>query len=92
MIDNIESDSSINPCIAWATFVQSTRTLEYSWKPSTPYSIGIHLIALAEYSQMGTHLPGFQIFSVFLNHFVLGKLATSSIRVKAIYYLKNILT
>ena len=37
--------------------------------------------ALAKHSQMSTHLPGFQSFSVFLHHFVGVKLATSSIRV-----------
>ena len=31
---------------------------------------------------MSTHIPGFQSFSGFLHHFVLAKLATSSMRVK----------
>ena len=31
---------------------------------------------------MSTHMPGFQSFFRFLRHFVLAKLATSSIRVK----------
>ena len=31
---------------------------------------------------MSTHLPGFRSFYGFLHHFVLGKLATSSMRVK----------
>ena len=31
---------------------------------------------------MSTHLPGFQSFSIFLHHFVMPKLVTSSIRVK----------
>ena len=31
---------------------------------------------------MSTHMPGFQSFFSFLCHFVLAKLATSSIRVK----------
>ena len=44
--------------------------------------VSIHWIALAEYFQMGTHLPGFQSFLSFLHRFVLTKLATSSIRVK----------
>ena len=29
-------------------------------KPLKPCHLGIHLKALAEYSQMSTHLPGFQ--------------------------------
>ena len=46
--------------------------------------VGIHWIALAEHSQMSTHVPGFQsfLFLAFLHHFVLAKLANSSIRVK----------
>ena len=44
--------------------------------------VGIHRIALTEYSQMSTCLPGFQSFFKFLHHFVLATLATSSIRVK----------
>ena len=51
------------------------------WKPSKLYHIGIHWIALAEHSQMSTHLPGFQSFSRFLHHFVLAKLANNSKRV-----------
>ena len=52
------------------------------WKPSKPCHVGIHWIALAEYSQMNTHMPVFQsFFRFFLHHFVLAKLAISSIRV-----------
>ena len=56
------------------------------WKPSQPCHVGIHWIALAEYSQMRSMYQGFNLFSVFfffffLHHFVLAKLATSSIRV-----------
>ena len=47
----------------------------------------MHWIALAEYSQMSTHLPGFISFSRFLDHFVLAKLATSSIRVNLLIFL-----
>ena len=49
------------------------------WKSSKTFHVGIHLIALTEYSQMSTHLPGFQVFASFLHYFVLAKLATSSI-------------
>ena len=52
------------------------------WKPSKPCHVGIYWIALTGYSQMNTHVPGFQSFPrLFLHHFVL---ATSSIRVKHI--------
>ena len=56
-------------------------------KPSKPGHVGIHLIALAEYSPMSTNMPRFKsFFQVFLYHFVLAKLATSSIRVKGNTY------
>ena len=51
----------INPSKAEATFVQSTRR-QRGGKPSKPHHVGIHRIALAEYSQMSAHLPGFQSF------------------------------
>ena len=35
------------------------------WKTSKPCHVGTHWIALAEHSQMSTHLPGFQSFSRF---------------------------
>ena len=71
----------LNPSNAEASFGQSTRT-QLFLKTIETLSFGIHSIALAEYSQMGTHMPGFQSFSAFLHHFVLAKLAASSIRVK----------
>ena len=49
----------INPSDAKATFVQNMRT-QRSWKPSKPCHVGIYGIAFAEYSQMSTHVPGFQ--------------------------------
>ena len=58
-------------------------------KPSKPWHVGIHRTALAEYSQMSTHVQGFKSFlKAFLHHFVLAKLATSSIRFK--YYLSSV--
>ena len=50
-------------------------------KPSKTCHVGIHWIDLAEYSQMSTYLPWFQLFFSLLHHFVMAKLATSSIRV-----------
>ena len=49
----------INPSTAEANFVQSTRIQRF-WKTSKPCHVGIHWIALAEYSQMSSHMPGFQ--------------------------------
>ena len=54
----------------------------YFWKPSKPFHVGVQWKALAEFSRMSTHIPGFQSFSKGLDHFVLAKLVTSSMRVK----------
>ena len=48
----------VNPHAAEATFVQS-KIMQNLSKPSKPCHDGIHWIALAEYSQMSTHLSGF---------------------------------
>ena len=42
-----------------ATFVQITR-MQRLTKTLKPCHVGIHWIALTEYSQMHTHMPGFQ--------------------------------
>ena len=61
------------------------------WKPSKPSChVVIHWIALAECSQMSTHLQGCQSFLVFLHHFVLAELVAISMRVKA-YWLHCII-
>ena len=73
----------VSPSNAEATFIQQTSTQSFFWKPSKPYHVGIHWMALTEYSQMSTHVPGFQSYSRFLHHFVLAKLATSSIIIKS---------
>ena len=52
------------------------------WKQSKPCHVGNHGKRFAEHSHMSTHVPGLQSFSGFLHHFVLAKLATTSIRVK----------
>ena len=49
-----------------------------------PCRVGIHWIALDDNSHMSIGVPGFQIFSAFLHHIVLAKLATTIIRVKVI--------
>ena len=54
MISNVESPNDK------ATFAQGHK---YFWKPSLTCHVGIHWIALTEYSQMSTHVPGFQSFS-----------------------------
>ena len=59
--------------MAEATFVQ--RFL----KSSIPCHVGIHWKALIEYSHMSTNMPGLQ--SLFMHHFVMTILATTSLRV-----------
>ena len=53
----------------------------YFWKSSKPCHVGIRWIALAEFSHMSTHVPGFPSVFRFLHCFVLAKLAISSTRV-----------
>ena len=48
---------------------------KYLWKPSKPCHVGIHWIALTEYSQMSTHMPGFQSFLRFLASFCIGQIS-----------------
>ena len=43
-------------------------------KTSKPCHVGIHWIALAEYSQMSTHVPGFQSFFKIFASFCIGKI------------------
>ena len=50
-------------------------------KSSKPCHVGIHWIALTEYSQLSTHMTGFSHFYLF-PHFVLAKLVITSIRVR----------
>ena len=54
----------LNPSNAEATYVQSRMNF---WKPSKSCHVGIEWKAVAEYSQMSTHVPGIQsvIFPVF---------------------------
>ena len=55
-------------------------------RPSKPCHVGIHWIALTEYSKMSTVVPGFQsFFSFFFSHFVLAKFTSSSIRVQCCF-------
>ena len=63
-------------------FLSKAQRCKYFWKPSKPCHVGTRWKALAEYSQISTHLPGFQSFFSFLHHFVSTKIATSSVRVK----------
>ena len=52
------------------------------WKPCKPCHVGIHWIVLVEYSQMSTHLPGFQSFFSFFASFCIGQVSHQQLRVK----------
>ena len=82
-MEYVVRNESVNPSNAVATFVQSTGTKVYESKPC---HFGIHWIALAEYSQMSTHMSGIQEMFRYLDHFAVSKLATTSTRVKTMQY------
>ena len=44
-------------------------------KPSKPCLVGVHWIALTEYSQMSTHVPVFQSFLRFFTSFCIGQIS-----------------
>ena len=52
--------NNLNPSNAEATFIESTRTQKSLKTIYKPCHVGIHFIALVEYFQMSTHMPGFQ--------------------------------
>ena len=60
----------LNPSNAESTFVQSTRT-----QRSKPCHVGIYWKALAEISQMSTHVPGFQLFFSSFASFCIGQIS-----------------
>ena len=66
--------SYLNPYNAEATFVQNTSRQRFL-KPSKPCHVGIHWIALAKYSQMGTLMPGFLSLSHFFVSFCNGQIS-----------------
>ena len=72
-----------NPSAAEITCVQCTKKKKKK-KSTQPCHVGIHWKALTEYVQMSTHLSWFRSFFRFLHHFLLAKLATTSIRVKSV--------
>ena len=49
----------LNPSNAKATiFFQSKKVAKIFENPLKPFHVGIHWIAIAEYSQMSTYMPG----------------------------------
>ena len=61
-----------NPSNAEATLAQERKNL---WKPTKPCHVGIHWIALTEYSQMSIHSPRFRGFFRISALFCIGKIS-----------------
>ena len=55
--------------------LSKAQKLKNLWKSSKPYHFGIHWKALIEYSQMSTHLPGFQLFFSFFTIFCIDQIS-----------------
>ena len=87
---NIINVSILVKCKIWClanSFLSSKRflfiayqSIQYKkwqdfWESSKPCHVGIHWIALSEYSQMSTHMPGFQSFSGFFAWFCFGQIS-----------------
>ena len=59
-LDSLIFETDLNPSNAEATFSKAQGRKDYG-KPYQPCNVGgIHCKALTEYSQMSTHVPGFQ--------------------------------
>ena len=78
LMNNSPSNILFNPSNAEATFAKAQGNKKV-WKPTKSSHVGIYWKALAEYSQMSTHMPGSHFLKVFLHHFSLVKLGTTSI-------------
>ena len=70
-------------CYIWLLFVQSTRTQNFAKNHLNPVVLVLigYWISLTEYSQMSTHISGFQSFFRLMHHFV-----WHSIRAKEVLY------
>ena len=64
-----------NPSNAGATFVRRARMQRVLKKHLNSCDVGIHWIALAEYSHMSMHMPGFQSFFCFFASFCIGQIS-----------------
>ena len=64
----------INPSNDEATIAQSARAQRLLKSPK-PCHVGMHWIALTEYSQMSTHVPGFRSFFSFFASFCIDQIS-----------------
>ena len=69
--------SILTPASLWVLTLPMLRLLmykaqgrKYIWKSSKPSPVDIHWIALAEYSHISAHVPGFQSFSFIFLHYL----------------------
>ena len=75
----------------WGYFCSRHKMQKDIWILSKPCHVGIHWKALAEFFQMSTNnMPGLLLFSAFLHHIILTKLATSSKRVHVHAHLEHL--
>ena len=71
----IGPDNNFHPTHAEAAFVPSTMMQSFLKSNSKPSHVGINWIALAEYSQMSTYVPGFHSFVRFFASFCIGQIS-----------------
>ena len=65
----------VNTFNAEAIHSSKEKGRKYFLNPSKPCHVGIHWIALAEYSQMSTHLPGAKSFLRVFASFCIGQIS-----------------
>ena len=70
----VRARRNVNPSNADATFVQSKGRKDFR-KSSRPCHVGIPWIALTEYPQMSTHVPGFQSYFNSFKSFCIGQIS-----------------
>ena len=71
---NLKNPHQVNPSKAEASFIQNTRKHRILKSPK-PCHIDIHWIALAEYSQISTNEPEFQLFFRLFASFCIGQIS-----------------
>ena len=65
----------LNSCNAEATFVQNTRPNIFENQLNPVINADTHRKALAVYTQMSTHVPGFQSFFMYFASFCIGQIS-----------------
>ena len=71
----LENGDVISKIFEWGLVCSIIQGHKDFWKTSKPCHVGIHWIALPEYSHMSTHSLGFQTFLRFFASFCIGKIS-----------------